>query len=121
MFQHSPKYVNDRWSQKPCRNTTDPFTNHAFDCLADFADMTTPSDEITASDISLVDDQPLNGGPFKITDSSVFSRSRNNTRSVKAWSRGAQNSSRAITNSRRQKLCKFIPMIHVIYVYSTDH
>ena len=116
MFQHSSKYFNDRWTQIPCRNiTTDPFANHAFDCLADFADMTTPSDGSTAiSDISLLDDQALNDGPFKIPDSSVFSRSRNNARSVKAGSRGMQNSSRAITNSRRQKPCKFIPMIQVI-------
>ena len=114
MFQHSPKYVNDRWSPIPCRNTTDPFANHTFDCLADFADMTTPSDEITASDISLFDDQPLNDGPFKIPVASVFSRNRNNARSVKAGSRGMQNSSRAITNSRRQKPCKFIPLIQVI-------
>ena len=115
MFQHSPKYFNDRWTQIPCRNiTTDPFANHAFDCLADFADMTTPSDEITASDISLFDDQPLNDGPFKIPVASVFSRNRNNARSVKAGSRGMQNSSRAITNSRRQKPCKFIPLIQVI-------
>ena len=101
MFQHSPKYFNDRWSQKLGRNiTADPFVNHALDwSLTDFGDMTTPSDGIKAtSDISLVDDQALNGGPFKIPHSSVC----------------MQNSSRAITNSRRQKPCKFIPMIQFI-------
>ena len=116
MFQYSPRYSNDRRSQIPCRSTTlDPFANHALDwSLADFADMTTPSDGITGtSDISLVDGQPLNDGPFKIPDSSVFSRSRHNKRSKRANSRGINNSLRTVDNSRRQKPCKFFQMIYL--------